>query len=1008
MSTHSFATTWTVDDDGLDSPFSDFDNIQDAINAAVDGDIVLVYPGTYTSTGTQVVNMLGKEILLQSATFASETIIDGEGTRTGIYCNSDETLKTTIDGFTITNCNGNAGGGVYCWQADPTIRECVFYYNHTNSGGAGINCGHSSPWIENCSFVGNTASGSGGGIDCSSGSPVLLNCSFEYNTATTGAGIYCSLSSPTLTGCSFLSNWASLRGGGVMCNQLSGPTLTDCTFTLNTAPTGGGMYNWESSPNLKGCLFNYNTATDGAALASSYSDIVLTGCEFVGNEATGLGGGVFNDNSAATVTTCLFQWNASNVGGGIYNRNSPVVVSDSTFESNSATTLNLYEGGGGMYNIGSAISMTSCTFNNNQAQSGGAMECFVTNASILNSIFTNNSAQVRGGGFYCKISDVVIDDTVLDNNIAAEGDGFYVGLQTTLNFEGTNSTDEIYPYQHVNSNSRLEFVTDAYCYVTSNVTTPYGGSTNFDINNLVADETLKVGGEINRGGALGVSNDSNSLFAANVGVIVPLVQASTLTGSFSSVTLPAMPDGLGLQLIEQEAPRGADTEIAVEVIEVEGANFSDPFESDVDSPPVDIESFDANGDGVDELVVLFGGSPGSVVIYSVSEVGSPTEIVGYTASVGNEPVDLDVGDLDGDGLDDVIVSNGDSNTLSVLTTNLAGDGTLTFNAEIIIPLGTASTCVAIIDWDDDADLDVVAGIDTADPSLKDGYQVILDVAGASSSGPWIQIPKYLLVDVLVPNPPTCVDGRPQIGPWGFVGGTQYGLIHRVDTAVTLQVVGEVGAAVVTIELVELDASPGDDQIDLMASSTEAQLVYLFQGSDGEADDFEDMIPIAVSEPVVDVVAIDADFDGDMDIVLSAPESTTPLVLLRNDGASARIIGSLTGLTWSKQNMNAGTALGPITSGGLNSKNEDDDWLIKGGNPVTVRGNKVGTLEQTNLLGEINICIADITADGQVDIEDLLMVIDQFGANDPTADVNGDGIVDISDLLEVVGSWGPCL
>jgi hypothetical protein len=303
---------------------------------------------------------------------------------------------------------------------------------------------------------------------------------------------------------------------------------------------------------------------------------------------------------------------------------------------------------------------------------------------------------------------------------------------------------------------------------------------------------------------------------------------------------------------------------------------------------------------------------------------------------------------------------------------------------------------------------VVAGIDTADPSLKDGYQVILDVAGASSSGPWIQIPKYLLVDVLVPNPPTCVDGRPQIGPWGFVGGTQYGLIHRVDTAVTLQVVGEVGAAVVTIELVELDASPGDDQIDLMASSTEAQLVYLFQGSDGEADDFEEMIPIAVSEPVVDVVAIDADFDGDMDIVLSAPESTTPLVLLRNDGASARIIGSLTGLTWSKQNMNAGTALGPITSGGLNGKNEDDDWLIKGGNIVTVRGNKVGTLEQTNLLGEINICIADITADGQVDIEDLLMVIDQFGTNDPTADVNGDGIVDISDLLEVVGSWGPCL
>ena len=1006
MSTHSFATTWTVDDDGVDFPDADFDNIQDAIDVAVDGDIVNVYPGTYTSIDTQVVNMLGKEIFLQSVTDASETIIDGEGTRTGIYCNSGETLKTVISRFTITNCTGNAGGGVYCWQADPIISECVFYGNQASNGG-GISCGLSNPQISSCSFVGNTASDYGGGIHCYSSSPALSNCSFEYNTATRGAGIFCSLSNPALVDCYFLSNSASHSGGGVACNQLSDASLFWCTFSENTAPTGGGVYNYDSAPNLYVCIFTNNTATNGGALANYYSDIVLTGCNFTGNEATGPGGGVFNDNSAATVITCLFQENASDIGGGIYNSNSIVDVSDSTFESNSATTLDLFSGGGGLHNFLSAISMTSCTFNNNQAQSGGAVECFFANASIQNSIFTNNVAQVRGGGFVCTISDVDLVDTVLENNIAAEGDGFYVGGQTTLNFEGTNSTDGIYPFQHVNSNSRLEFNTDAYCYVTSNVTTPYGGSTHFDINNLVADETLKVGGEINRGGALGVTNDSNSLFAANVGVIVPLVQASTLTGSFSSVTLPAMPDGLGLQLIEQEAPRGADTEIAVEVIELEGANFSDPFEGDVDSPPVDIESFDANGDGADELVVLYGGSPGSVVIYSVSEDTSPTEIVGFAAFVGNEPVDLDVGDLDGDGLDDVIVSNGDSNTLSVLTTNLAGDGTLTFNAEIIIPLGAASTCVAIIDWDDNADLDVVAGIDTADSSLEDGYQVILDVAGASSSGPWIQIPKYLLVDVLVPNPPTCVDGRPQVGPWGFVGGTQYGLIHRVDTAETLHDVGEVGAAVVTIELVELDASPGDDQIDLMASSTEAQLVYLFQGNADEADDFEEMIPIAVSEPVVDVVAIDADFDGDMDIVLSAPESTTPLVLLRNDSASARIIGSLTGLTWSRQNMNAGTALGPITSGGLNGKNEDDDWLGGGGKQAAVRGD-VGSLEQTNLLGPAVVCDADINYDGVVAIEDLLMVIDQFGANDPTADINGDGIVDISDLLEVVGSWGPCL
>jgi hypothetical protein len=54
------------------------------------------------------------------------------------------------------------------------------------------------------------------------------------------------------------------------------------------------------------------------------------------------------------------------------------------------------------------------------------------------------------------------------------------------------------------------------------------------------------------------------------------------------------------------------------------------------------------------------------------------------------------------------------------------------------------------------------------------------------------------------------------------------------------------------------------------------------------------------------------------------------------------------------------------------------------------------------------CVGDITADGQINIVDLLAVISNWGQTGTNpADVNGDGIVNIADLLAVIAGWGPC-
>ena len=216
-----------------------------------------------------------------------------------------------------------------------------------------------------------------------------------------------------------------------------------------------------------------------------------------------------------------------------------------------------------------------------------------------------------------------------------------------------------------------------------------------------------------------------------------------------------------------------------------------------------------------------------------------------------------------------------------------------------------------------------------------------------------------------------------------------------------------GNNTVTIEAIELDEGGGDGQIDLMVSSDEAEVIYLFQGNPAEGDGFDDLIPLGVSLPVEDVIALDADGDGDMDIVMTAPDSDTPVILLRNDGASGGLLpSSLGGQTWSMQIINSVSDVAFLTSGGLSPKDEEDDWIVGGGSSTAFRGETVGVIEQSNiLLG--SRCDADVSGDGEVNVTDLLAVIDQWGSTDSDADISGDGIVNVTDLLEVVGNWGPC-
>jgi hypothetical protein len=58
-----------------------------------------------------------------------------------------------------------------------------------------------------------------------------------------------------------------------------------------------------------------------------------------------------------------------------------------------------------------------------------------------------------------------------------------------------------------------------------------------------------------------------------------------------------------------------------------------------------------------------------------------------------------------------------------------------------------------------------------------------------------------------------------------------------------------------------------------------------------------------------------------------------------------------------------------------------------------------------------LCPADVSPpgapDGEVNIDDLLLIVNNWGTSNADADVDDNGIVDIDDLLAVINAWGAC-
>lgn len=332
-----------------------YSSIQDAVDAANDGDVIKVAAGTYTDISTRddvtQVLYISKTLTVRGGyttadwtapdPAANPTILDAQGRGRVLYITGN--ISPTIEGLQITG--GNAAG----------LRGHDIDWTPAGAGGyiitATVHISHN--WILN-----NNA---GGGLYLANSVGTLVG---NIVTSNTDEGLHFYYSPVTLTG----NVVASTTGTGLIL-YYSPATLNKNLIASNVSNWHGGGLHFEYSPaRLNGNIVVSNSALLGGGLYSYQNDTALSDNTFAFNTASGEGGGLFLRDSYTTFAGNVVVSNtAQSIGGGLCLRDSYAAFFNNVIANNQVVT----DGhGSGLYFHGSRASLLHTTIVRNQGGSG--------------------------------------------------------------------------------------------------------------------------------------------------------------------------------------------------------------------------------------------------------------------------------------------------------------------------------------------------------------------------------------------------------------------------------------------------------------------------------------------------------------------------------------------------------------------------------------------------------------------------------------------------------------
>ncbi len=417
-----------------------YSTLQQAVNAAQDGDTVRIAEGVYFET----VDITGKNVTLAggynstcTAYITGTTRIEGSATSGSVLDVSNSVLAVRNLGLAWGN---GIGGGVDALSNSRITLDNASVFNNSASYAAGIYVSTNSvvTLTNGSRLYGNNASADAGGgarvwgqfFAYGEDSDIYNNC------ATSGGGFYVPGGRLTIEQADVLSNQAAAtdgKGGGI--------------YVIN-----GGNVALRNNVAVGASLFMPNqTAYDGAGIYADNSTVALDGVNLGGNVATRNGGGLYlgNNSSLQAVNTNLghtiwfigtIQWgNQANYGGGLY-----VDASAVDFSGNIATNLANFAGGGVYAANNSALNLTNATVGLAGAARGNRLGTngntgaglYLTGGAtgvLSNTVVVSNTFQTTGftygGGAYLGNSVLTLYNSRVEQHYAPSvGDGRGAGL----------------------------------------------------------------------------------------------------------------------------------------------------------------------------------------------------------------------------------------------------------------------------------------------------------------------------------------------------------------------------------------------------------------------------------------------------------------------------------------------------------------------------------------------------------------------------------------------------
>jgi len=426
--------------------------IQEAIEAANDGDTIIVHPGTYTDQGNRDIDFLGKAITVRSedpedADVVAATVIDcqgsGENPHRAFILQTFEDANSIIDGFTIMNGYVRADG------AGPGEGETDGGDGENEYGGA-INCTGTSPIIRNC-VINNCIAEGGKGGNGAPGEPGIPEDPGDPNDPNDDIPAV----PPTEGGAGGAGGGA--YGGAIYCDPNSGPIILNCRISNCSALAGqggeggtGGIGSDANEPNAPDGPSGASGAEgDGGGVYSATGSIAtVIECIFIDCNATAGGGegeggsrgGALYYGAGYTgaftgdITSC-----SADYGAGIY------CDANTTFELNG----NSITGGSGRFGVGvycdanCVLTMDDCLVANGTGDSGAGVYCGIDCVlTISDSNILNHTASGDGAGLFCDTNSVLTlkNCNIIENTAEGTGGAIFCGSEAVVSLNNCNIT----------------------------------------------------------------------------------------------------------------------------------------------------------------------------------------------------------------------------------------------------------------------------------------------------------------------------------------------------------------------------------------------------------------------------------------------------------------------------------------------------------------------------------------------------------------------------------------